>query len=502
MGGDISRQKLNDKLNIAVEQNDFKKVHHVIDLATSPRSKSHTVSSFSKRAYVCIAASQCDTQIIDALLSAGGDPNEYDERGHTPLMCAAMRTDHLALKAISLLLSHGAYANALGSGPMNGRCNALTYLLHNRCLSEYALRFGAKLLYDSGAQLYDYGPTEPLLLHLVAARAPVAAIDFVLDNGCDIDAVDGQRNTALHTLANDESQAIVAETLLLHGAGPQLSALNIYGKTPLAVVKNEAVMEVLMRAEADWVAAKEQCGSRLHEFVIDRVRRRLKKNLRMSGEVNTPLFEALSPREKRRSTMSMTGPTTPQQALPSAQLPYSASMPVSPMRSGVSNGIPLHHAASAARTMPGGTGSNFDFEAAKRDASQQSLSIGNQQQPQQQQQPFVDHQSELNQQTVPLMQQPDQSAAQNEFLTPEGRQEVAQKQQNMSLEEQLRQHEQMEEVLRQQHQRQNQPAVQATQQQNALQRERQHAATAPVTPQHNDSVYGSYVYDSYRKILF
>ena len=114
-----------------------------------------------------------------------------------------------------------------------------------------------RLLYLKDANLIKVVDTrKQTALHLACAYHRVECVNFLLDHGSDIKAVDQDGKTALHqvTLSSGEFAVTIAETLLKHDAkdenskGSIVNGVNIFGATALhsAVRINDAMVKLLL----------------------------------------------------------------------------------------------------------------------------------------------------------------------------------------------------------------------------------------------------------------
>ncbi len=189
-------------------------------------------------------------ELVTALLALGADPNSVDQYGNTLLIYAASKND---LVLVEILLKAGARVNDVGR---DGNTALLAVLLVPS-VRNLRLRFGVirrleeagvdltipnntgesalNMTYGNGQTLLmviaDRGHVEniPLLLHLIAAGAPVnikdndgftalmkaaeqghvEMVELLLASGADVNLQNNEGNTAATLANNDEIRAMI-----------------------------------------------------------------------------------------------------------------------------------------------------------------------------------------------------------------------------------------------------------------------------------------------------
>jgi ankyrin repeat protein len=200
------------------------------------------------------AAEQSDPAMAEKLLAAGADPNMAIMSGETPLMAAAGRGN---VDTVRALLKGGANPNAQEA--MGGQ-TALMWALsksQSRVVEELVnhgadvqlasktgftpLMFAAqqgdaastKILLSAKARPNDAQPKSGLTpLMIASAMEHPQAVDLLLDNGANANAVDTNGYAALHRVVRDSDYGInfekkdailaIVKSLLKHGADPNL----------------------------------------------------------------------------------------------------------------------------------------------------------------------------------------------------------------------------------------------------------------------------------------
>lgn len=175
-------------------------------------------------------------RLAEALLAAGADPNQRDQRGYTALHLAAQLGREGALR---VLIRHGA-SPALpapdGQTPLG-----LALAADRRELSHW-LEWRHWQLPGRALQPSD--------LPAAAIAGDVAAVERLIELGLPVDATDAQGCTALLRAAGGGHDAVV-ERLLVEGARPGIAART--GATPLSAaisMRHAVVVDRLLRAGA------------------------------------------------------------------------------------------------------------------------------------------------------------------------------------------------------------------------------------------------------------
>lgn len=124
----------------------------------------------------------------------------------------------------------------------------------------------AKQACGAGADVTHCDPRKKSALHIASARGNAELVQYLLEEGANIDAKDGLTQTSL-LLACDgkkESHALVAQLLLERGGRNLLEAVDREGRTALmrAVLRrNEAVVRVLIaEGSLSALTVRDKCG--------------------------------------------------------------------------------------------------------------------------------------------------------------------------------------------------------------------------------------------------
>jgi ankyrin repeat protein len=170
-----------------------------------------------------------DIDQLERNLYWGANPNELGPDGLTPLHVAAQK-DSLVMSKI--LVKHQADLEALDPQGHTPLLRAL--IARNTIVAHYLVKQGAQ-----------FDPNQAL--HITASTGSVDrdVISFLLKYDVDLDHLDEQGNTPLHT-AILNNQRVAAKYLINRGA--DLEITNQQGMTPLALAmaqKNQDIAKIL-----------------------------------------------------------------------------------------------------------------------------------------------------------------------------------------------------------------------------------------------------------------
>jgi ankyrin repeat protein len=166
---------------------------------------------------LCLAALEGRAAICKLLLEYGADPNEVDDKGY-PVLVAALKYPEI----VTLLLDSG--ANHLARVQWVG------------------------FLVSSGREVRDIGCGAPLL-HYAAAAGAVKSAELLLQKGVDVNAVDGEGQTALHVATFYDQNEMVK---FLLGRGANANARDwLWFRTPLFSYEIDAAEKLWQRVLHD-----------------------------------------------------------------------------------------------------------------------------------------------------------------------------------------------------------------------------------------------------------
>lgn len=182
---------------------------------------------------------------VELLLSYGGDVNQVESHGLSPLhMAIAQGATELA----RLLLSEGADPNFHKKTRFEVK-TLLAVAVTNGSIECY------KMLRNAGADPLDAGPTQqPLLLTGVVTGAPIELLEMLIADGCSVHESGGARScraTAL-AVAVEAGNLSAMDVLIAHGI--DLNVQDKSGHTALmtaATKANHAALVKLLKAGAD-----------------------------------------------------------------------------------------------------------------------------------------------------------------------------------------------------------------------------------------------------------
>jgi len=166
-----------------------------------------------------------DNTALLVLLEKGCDPNVQDKHGRTPLHFAAQNSN-VSGEHVKTLLEHGTDVNILD-------CNALNPLVYCSWRKGDVLPL-AKLLLEALDFKYqdEDGDTA---LHLFARGNHPKALQLLLDNGADVNAVNKIRSTPAHEVVWEDNCVENLGILMAHGA--HTDCVNSEGETPMDILK-------------------------------------------------------------------------------------------------------------------------------------------------------------------------------------------------------------------------------------------------------------------------
>ncbi|MFV8756337.1 ankyrin repeat domain-containing protein [Nannocystaceae bacterium ST9] len=251
--------------------------------------------------------------VVELLLAHGAEVNVHDANGVTPLMVHAGRGG--ALDVVESLLARGADPSAQANGS-----NAMTWAAR-----ADDLPVAARLL-AAGSPI-DAEPEHTGPLHAAVARGNLALVEWLLDRGADVEAVDrGPFGTLgpLH-LAAIYDHADIAKLLLDRGAsaraGTRKGPEDTLGCTPLHFAAEYGHLEVLaalLRRDPDAIACTSAAGKRAWDLAEDRLIKALLLTVGRGATVDE--FERLRAGKQRERAGFWVGPIAPE-AVPTPELP-------------------------------------------------------------------------------------------------------------------------------------------------------------------------------------
>lgn len=238
--------------------------------ATAPERRTNGREPVAGTSSIILAVENGHFETALALLEAGADPNDQ-RSGYTPLHVMTWvrkpnRGDGLdgeppprgsgelgSLPFVEKLVEHGADVNArLKQGPKGGgrlaHPGATPFLLASATTDAALMRKLVELGADP--HLANEEKTTPLLAAAgVGIPAPqeaggteaetIEALSFLLELGCDLDAVDANGDTAMHGAAYKMYPRVV-EFLALRGADPDVwNRKNHFGWTPSTIASGK-----------------------------------------------------------------------------------------------------------------------------------------------------------------------------------------------------------------------------------------------------------------------
>jgi ankyrin repeat protein len=192
------------------------------------------VTDYVKNPFPKSTLKESDKKIfLNLLLAHGGDVDEADENGTTPLMYAA-RSGNLELVQ-ALVQAHS---------PLNVQDQTKKTALMKAIVSGHQVI--GQYLIQSGTNIHLLNSGKNSALHLAAQFGRGEIVKSLLQKGAQVNQRNIQQETPLHLAAADGTPEII-RALVNHGA--DLNAKTEEGKTPLLIAaiagKLENVMEIL-----------------------------------------------------------------------------------------------------------------------------------------------------------------------------------------------------------------------------------------------------------------
>eukprot|EP01060_Flectonema_neradi_P020855 TRINITY_DN28354_c0_g1_i1.p1 TRINITY_DN28354_c0_g1~~TRINITY_DN28354_c0_g1_i1.p1 ORF type:complete len:354 (+),score=94.00 TRINITY_DN28354_c0_g1_i1:91-1062(+) len=178
---------------------------------------------------------------IATIIDAGVSVNYRDSYGITPLMAAVVQGN---VDAVDLLLEKGAAINATDSYQMGPIQHAL------ELDDQKAIQILTSLLQHGANPNFKCRGTSPM--HMAAAKASSAILQFLLQNGGNPEAKDHMGETALHKAIRFQRGSRITKILVDNGGG--LNAVNSRSETPLHLAmmfSTDSDIEFMLQAGAD-----------------------------------------------------------------------------------------------------------------------------------------------------------------------------------------------------------------------------------------------------------
>ncbi|KAF7708676.1 B-cell lymphoma 3 protein homolog [Silurus meridionalis] len=224
-------------LHIAVAQEKEPVVHCLIHILCQARKDLDLYNNL-RQTPLHLAVITHQPRVVKALLQGGADPGALDRNGQTALhLCCEHQQD----VCLHIILSHLSQLSSFHSACLNSRNFEGLTPLH--LTVQDGNKKLAKMLLDSGADInaVDIKSGRSPLIHAVE-KSCMEMINFLLENGCNVNSQSYSGNTALH-IACGRGEVEAVRVLLKNGADSSLK--NYHNDTAVMVAKNKKVSDVL-----------------------------------------------------------------------------------------------------------------------------------------------------------------------------------------------------------------------------------------------------------------
>ena len=222
-----------------------------------------------------IAASNGDIQTVQLLVDCGADVNALNEDGQTPLHTAAGRWIDCP-ELCSILLKHNAKIDAVdkdGNQPLHLACKRRHAATVNLLLSHGAdvtalNKQQQRPLHLANESILNYFQVHSgdHTLHIAARNGDIQTVQLLVDCGADVNALNGDGQTPLHTAAGGWKDCPeLCSILLKHNA--KIDAVDKDGNQPLHLackLKHAATGNLLLSHGANVTALNKQQQRPLH----------------------------------------------------------------------------------------------------------------------------------------------------------------------------------------------------------------------------------------------
>ena len=206
--------------------------------------------------YTCLhyaARNGCCTEVLQAIISHGGDVNATSKENVTPLFRACVKGNK---DTINVFLNAGADLNI---ADVDGY-SCLHYAAGTDCCTE-----ALQAIISHGGDVNATSKENVTPLMLACVKGNKDAINVLLNAGADPNIADVDGDTCLHDAAGTDCCTAVLPSIISHGG--DVNATNKKNRTPLMLAcwkRNEDAIHVLLNAGADLNIADASGDTCLH----------------------------------------------------------------------------------------------------------------------------------------------------------------------------------------------------------------------------------------------
>ena len=186
------------------------------------------------------ARNDCCTEILQTVISHGGDVNATDKSNRTALLIACKKGNKDAIK---VLLNAAADPNIVDAD----REACLHYAAQNYCCTEIL-----QAIISHGGDVNATGKNNRTALLIACLKRKKDAINALLNGGADPNITDAYGETCIHSAARHDFCTEILQVIISHGG--DVNAKGKYSRTALMIAcekGNKDALNVLVNAGAD-----------------------------------------------------------------------------------------------------------------------------------------------------------------------------------------------------------------------------------------------------------
>jgi ankyrin repeat protein len=232
-------------LYYAASYGHWKAIETLLELGADPEPAQGARKVDTRQSFwnpLAIACRWSYPRVTETLLRKGADPNSLGPRGvDTPLWFAAVNDP--SVDCVTALLEHGADPNHARLSP------PLLLELAGSPADEDAVVAVCEALLtgDQPVNIQATGPGGITALMMAASRGRLTLVRWLLNNGADVNALDDQKESALHYAVSGEKVEVVKELL------ERKARINTVGGPPVLhkALDQPAIVKLLLDAGAN-----------------------------------------------------------------------------------------------------------------------------------------------------------------------------------------------------------------------------------------------------------